>query len=149
MKLWRSSLFFTPHVLLLVIVGCGGGGSGFNANDVTVSVAPPTATVVAGGQVTLQGTVNGACSSCSEPLTWSISELKTNGASGAQCNWQGSTLPAGPCPDGTIEGADNPPFHTVIFHAPNTSGTVHVVAEWTQLSDPPTIKDGTAVITIP
>jgi hypothetical protein len=146
----RDFLSVVPLVLLIVISGCGSGGDQFNANAVTVSVAPPSATVAAGGQATLQATVSGCGSSCPSPaLTWSIAELQTNGASGAQCNWQNTTPPPGPCPDGTIEGADTAPFQAVTFHAPSNSGTIHVVAQWTNLSNPPTTKTGTAVITVP
>ena len=143
-----SCLLVASLILLIVVTGCGGGSSGFNATNVNVSIAPLAPTVAEGGQVTLQATVTGACSGCSPALTWSIAELRTNGASGAQCNWQGPTPPAGPCPDGTIEGAGTPPFDTVTFHAPSNPGTFHVIAEWSLL-DPPTIKDGTATITVP
>jgi hypothetical protein len=135
-------------VLLLVIAGCGGGG--FNENKVTVSVSPAAATVAASGQVTLQATVRGLCSSCAPLVTWSIVELQTNGASGSQCNWQGTTPPAGACPDGTIQGADATPVAlTVTYHAPSASGTFHVTAEWCDcLANPPVVKDGTAAITV-
>ena len=135
-------------LLIVVITGCGGGGHSVNYNNVTVTVAPATVTIPANGQVTLQATVTGTGTSANA-LTWSIAELQTNGASGAQCNWQGSTPPTGPCPDGTIQGADTAPFLAVTYHAPNTSGGLfHVIAEWSTISAPIIIKDGTSVITV-
>ena len=129
-------------VLLIVIAGCG-GGSGINLNNVTVTVSPAAVTIPANGQVTLQAMVTGSPGS---PFAqWTIAELKTNGASGAQCNWLGTTPPAGPCPDGTIQGADAPPALTVTYHAPSTSGTFHIIADW---STEMITKDGTSVITV-
>ena len=91
-----------------------------NANNVTVSVAPSSATVSAGGQVTLQATLNGCASACPSPgFTWAISELQANGASGSQCNWD-TTPPPGPCPDGTIEVSA--PFTTATFMLRTTRG---------------------------
>jgi hypothetical protein len=143
----RNLFFVAALVFLIVITGCGGGG--FNENKVTVSVSPAANTVTASGQVTLQPAVHGVCSSCAPLVTWSIVELKANGASGSQCNWQGTTPPAGPCPDGTIQGADAPPALTVTYHAPSASGTFHVTAEWCDcLGNPPVVKDGTAGITV-
>lgn len=144
----RNCLLAASLILLIVVSGCGGSSSGFDPNNVTVSISPPTATVAEGGQVTLQATVSG-CSSCAPAVTWSIRELQTNGASGAQCNWQSPTPPAGPCPDGTIEEGGTPPFVTVTFHAPSSPGTIHIIAEWTLASNPPVTKDGTAAITTP
>jgi hypothetical protein len=130
-------------VLLIVIAGCGGGGSSFDPNNVTVTVSPPAVTIPASGQVTLQATVKG--SPAAPALTWSIAELQTNGASGSQCNWSGATPPAGPCPDGTIQGADAS-SPTVTYLAPTTSGTFHVVAQANVSLT--LVKDGTAVITV-
>jgi len=140
-----APLFVTPFVLLIVIAGCG-GGSGTNFNNVTVTVSPATATVPGGGQVTLQAKVTGV--SGTPALTWTITELQTNGASGAQCNWLGTTPPAGPCLDGTIQGADASPYTPVTYQAPNTSGTFHVVAQWSTAFSPVIIKNGMAVITV-
>ncbi len=132
-------------VLLIVIAGCG-GGSGFDFNKVTVTVSPAAVTIPASGQVTLQATVTG---SPGGPFAnWKIAELTINGASGFQCNWLGTTPPAGPCPDGTIQGADAPPALTVTYHAPSTSGTFHVIAEWSTGFNSGIIKDGTSVITV-
>ena len=91
----RHSLFVTSLVLLIVIAACGGGG--FNENNLTVTVSPAAATVAESGQVTLQAKVTGVPGT--PALTWTVTELQTNGASGAQCNWLGTTPPAGPCPD--------------------------------------------------
>jgi hypothetical protein len=55
----------------------------------------------------------------------------------------------GPCLDGTIKGADAPPALTVTYLAPSTSGTFHVVAAFDFISNPPIMKTGTAVITVP
>jgi hypothetical protein len=152
---WCRALFFiAPLVLLIVIAGCGGGGGGgFDPNKVTVTVSPAATTVAAGGQVTLHATVAGCVNpSCIPSVQWSIAEIQTNGRSGAQCNWEGTTPPMpvdGPCLDGTIQGADNPLALTVTYLAPSTSGTFHVVAEWELISNPPIIKTGTAAITVP
>jgi hypothetical protein len=131
-----------PLILLVAMAGCGGGSS-FDPNNVTVTVSPPAATIPASGQVTLQATVKG--SPAAPALTWSIAELQTNGASGSQCNWSGATPPAGPCPDGTIQGADASSL-TVTYLAPSTSGTFHVVAQANVSLT--LVKDGTAVITV-
>jgi hypothetical protein len=133
-------------VLLVVIAGCGGGaGGGFDPNNVTVIVSPAAVTIPTSDQVVLQATVNGFPSGTSAPMNWTIAELKANGASGAQCNWQDTTPPAGPCPDGTIQGADASSL-TVTYHAPSTSGTFHVVAESNVSLT--MVKDGTSVITV-
>jgi hypothetical protein len=130
-------------VLLIVIAGCGGGGSSFDPNNVTVTVSPSAVTIPAGGQVTLQATVKG--SPAAPAVNWIIAELQTNGASGSQCNWSGTTPPAGPCPDGTIQGADANSL-TVTYLAPSTSGTFHVTAQANVSLT--LVKDGTAVITV-
>ena len=131
---------------LMLMAGCGGGASGSNPNNVTVAVSPMSATIPASGEVTLQATVKGSAGAAS--AVWFIAELAVNGASGSQCNWSGATQPAGPCPDGTIEGADASAALTVKYHAPSTTGTFHVTAEWSTLFNPVVIKDGTAVITV-
>jgi hypothetical protein len=131
---------------LIVTAGCGGGASGPNANDVTVAVSPMSVTIPVSGQVTLQATVKGSPGAPS--ATWFIAELMTNGSSGSQCNWSGTTQPVGSCPDGTIEVADVSPSLTVKYHAPSTAGTFHVTAEWSTLFSPVVVKDGTAVITV-
>jgi hypothetical protein len=129
-------------VLLIVIAGCGGGSS-FDPNNVTVTVSPAAVTIPASGQVTLQATVKG--SPAAPAVNWIIAELQTNGASGSQCNWSGTTPPAGPCPDGTIQGADAKSL-TVTYLAPSTSGTFHVIAQANVSLT--LVKDGTAVITV-
>ncbi len=137
-------------ILFTVIADCG-GGSGFDPNNVTVTVSPAAVTIPASSQVTLQATVKGAA--IDAVSSWTIAELKIdpngnpNGTSGAQCNWLSTTPPAGPCPDGTIQGADAPPALTVTYHAPSTSGTFHVVAEWFTIN-PVITKDATSVITV-
>jgi hypothetical protein len=129
-------------VLLIVLAGCGGGSS-VAPNNVTVTVAPSAVTIPANGQVTLQATVKG--SPAAPALNWTIAELQTNGASGAQCNWSGTTTPVGPCPDGTIQGADASSL-TVTYFAPSTSGMFHVIAQ--DSVSLTLVKDGTAVITV-
>ncbi len=130
-------------VLLIATTGCG--SSGFNPNNVTVTVSPMSVTIPSSGQVTLQATVKGAPAPFAN---WSIVELAVNGASGAQCNWSGTTQPVGPCPDGTIEGADASTALTVKYHAPGTPGTFHVKAEWSTAFTPVVVKDATSVITV-
>ena len=141
MKLSSGSL-----VLLLFIAGCGGGG-GTVSSSVTVTVSPATVTIPISDQVTLQATVKGTSNDANPSLNWSIDELKTNGASGAQCNWLDATPPAGPCPDGTIQGADAN-SSTVTYHAPSSAGTFHITAEIIVSLSPPVLKDGTSVITV-
>ena len=133
-------------ISLIAIAACGGGANGSNPNNVTVAVSPMSVTIPASGEVTLQATIKGSPGAPS--ATWFIAELAINGASGAQCNWSGSTQPAGPCPDGTIEIADASSSLTVKYHAPSTAGTFHVTAEWSTLFNPVVVKDGTAVITV-
>ena len=118
------AFYVASLVLLIVMTGCD-RGSGFDPNKVTVTVSPPAVTIPASGQVTLQATVKGA--PISAVSSWTIAELKTNGASGAQCNWVGTT-PPGPCPDGMIQGADAGSL-TVTYHAPSAPGTFHVIAD--------------------
>ncbi len=118
----RHSLFVTSLVLLIVIAACGGGG--FNENNLTVTVSPAAATVAESGQVTLQATIHGNCPGCTTLLFWSIAE-----ADGSQCNWN-TTPPPGPCPDGTLQGVAGGNSGTATYHAPSTSGTFHVIAEW-------------------
>ncbi len=114
------------------------------SSNVTVTVSPATVTIATSDQVTLQATVKGIDANPS--LTWTIDELKTNGASGSQCNWV-STPPAGPCPDGTIQGtAAN--SSTVTYHSPSSAGTFHITAETIVSLSPPVLKDGTSVITV-
>src|SRR6266567_2640494 len=126
---------------MIVIAGCeGGGGSGVDFNNVTVTVSPPAVTIAASGQVTLQATVNGTGTS-TNALTWSIAEQTTN------CYWL-DTPPTGPCPDGTIQQVTAGNFQTVTYHAPSSSGTFQVIAEWSTAFNPVIIKDGTSVITV-
>jgi hypothetical protein len=141
MKLSSGSL-----VLLLFIAGCGGGG-GTLSSSVTVTVSPATVAIPTSDQVTLQATVKGTSNDANPSLNWSIDELKTNGASGAQCNWLDTTPPAGLCPDGTIQGADAS-SSTVTYHAPSSAGTFHITAETIVSLSPPVLKDGTSVITV-
>jgi len=139
-KLYRS-LFRTLRVgslVPLIIPGCG-GGSGFDPNNVTVTVSPAAVTIPASSQVTLQAMVKGTGSSDSA-LTWSIAEQTIN------CYWL-DTPPAGPCPDGTIQQEAIGSSSTVTYHAPGTSGTFHVTAEWSLLG-PSVIKHGTSVVTV-
>ena len=144
MNLYRA-FYVLSHVLLVAMAGCGGGSS-VDPNNVTVTVSPSAVTIPASGQVILQATVKG--SPGAPGLTWRIAELQTNGASGAQCNWQGTTPPTpvgGPCLDGTIQGADASSL-TVTYLAPSTSGTFHVIAQANVSLT--LVKDGTAVITV-
>jgi hypothetical protein len=130
--------------LLMVIAGCSTGG--FNPNNVTVTVAPATATVAENGQVALQATVQGECAGCTPFYNWLISE---NG--GADCTWV-DTPPAVPCPGGTLQQPTSASGPTVTYIAPSTSGTYHVIGQslyYSNLSGPPTTtKQGTSVITV-
>jgi hypothetical protein len=140
MNLFRA-LCLGSLVLPIVIAGCGGSSS-FDPNNVTVAVSPSAVTIPASGQVTLRATVK---SPAAPALNWIIAELQANGASGTQCNWSGTTPPAGPCPEGTIQGADASSL-TVTYLAPSTSGTFHVIAQDNVSFT--SVKDGTAVITV-
>jgi len=131
--------------LVLLIAGTDCGSSEFKPNNVAVTVSPMSVTIPSSSQVTLQATVTGAPAPFAN---WTIAELAINGASGAQCNWSGTTQPVGPCPDGTIEGADASPALTVKYHAPSTAGTFHVTAEWSTAFTPVVVKDATSVITV-
>jgi hypothetical protein len=74
----------------------------------------------------LQATVNGFCSTCTPEIVWSVTENN-----GIGCTWGDvNSPPAGPCPGGTIQGqgTGGPSSLTVIYFAPNTSGTFHVSA---------------------
>ena len=130
-------------VLLIILTGCGGGTGGFDPNKVTVAISPSAVTIQADGQVTLQATVKG--SPAAPGVLWTIAELKTNGASGAQCNWSGMTPPTEPCPDGSIRGADAGSL-TVTYLAPSAAGTFHVVAQ--DNVSLTVVKEGTTVITV-
>jgi len=127
--------------LLIVVVSCG-TSSQSNLNNVVVSVAPTTATVAAGGQVSLTATVTGLAGS--PTLIWIIAEQQA----GTNCNWTGSTPPAGPCPDGTIQGTDVPSALTVTYHSPGTPGTFHVTAQWSTVFTPVIVKTATSTITV-
>lgn len=141
-----SKLSCGSFALLVFIVGCGGGG-GMLSSNVSVTVAPAAVTIPTNDQVTLLATVRGTSNDTHPALNWTIAELKTNGASGAQCNWQNTTPPSGPCPDGTIQGADANSL-TVTYHAPSSAGTFHVTAETIVSLSPAVLKDGTSVITV-
>lgn len=131
-------------ILLVIIPGCGGGG-GFDANKVSVAVSPSAATIPTSDQVTLKATVSGLCSTCVSAINqWSITENN-----GTPCTWF-DTPPFGPCPAGTIQATANGPTSTltVTYHAPSTSGTFHVIAEWCICFGSAITKDGTSVITV-
>jgi hypothetical protein len=130
-------------IIIITIAGCGAAG-GFNPNNVTVTLAPEAATVAANGQVTLQTTVTGLCSTCSTAsIFWSITE---NGD--ASCGWV-DTPPAGPCPAGTIQltGADPGNSQTATYYVPSTAGSYHVVADALIAFGSPT-KEATSVVTV-
>jgi hypothetical protein len=133
--------------VLMVAAGCG-SGSGFNPNNVTVTVAPPTAATSTNGQVALQATVKGDVSP-GLVLSWSIAE---NTSMTTTCFWNmGTTTPTGPCPGGTIEvpASDFGDYLTVTYFAPSTAGTYHVTAEWCLCGFGTTvIKTGSSVITV-
>ncbi len=146
----RAPLLVESLALLIVITGCGGGYSQSDRlNKVTVTVSPAGAvTIPPGGEVTLHAMVTGS-SRHSVALFGASPDYQTNGASGARCNWSDTTPPAGPCPDGTIQGEDTSPLSvTVTYHAPSTSGTFHVIAEWSTAFTPAVVRDGTSVITV-
>lgn len=145
MNLFRA-LYVGALISLMLTAGCGSGANGSNPNNVTVAVSPMSVTIPASGEVTLQATVKGSPGAPS--AVWFIAELAVNGASGSQCNWSGTTQPAGPCPDGTIEIVDVSSSLTVKYHAPSTAGTFHVTAQWSTAFNPVVVKNGTAVITV-
>jgi hypothetical protein len=123
-------------ILLIVAVGCG--GAGYNGNNVTVSVSPPTAAVSENGQVPLQATVNGLCPTCAPSIyLWYIAENN----SGGLCT---NTPPIPQCPAGVIQESGFPTL-TATYTAPSTAGTYHVIAEWSVGS---VNKTGTSVVTV-
>ena len=140
------ALFVASLVLLMVIAGCGTGG-GYNPNNVTVTVSPAAVTIPANGQVTLQATVNGLCSTCTSSIQyWSIAEDPDNSVN---CTW--STMPpTGPCPGGTIQQIPGglSSSLTVTYYAPSTPGTFQVSAAWCICFTPAIIKQGMSVITV-
>jgi hypothetical protein len=143
---WYRALYLGALISLMLTASCGGGASGANPNNVTVAVSPMSVTIPVSGEVTLQATVKGSPGAPS--VVWFIAELAVNGASGAQCNWSGTTQPAGPCPDGTIEDADASSSLTVKYHAPSSAGTFHVTAQWSTAFIPVVVKNGIGVITV-
>jgi hypothetical protein len=93
----------------------------------------------------LQATITGLCSTCSPSInTWTISE----DTSGGGCVWS-NTPPTVPCPSGTIQLVVPGNFLTATYHAPSTSGTFHVVAEWCICFGSSITKDGKSTITVP
>ena len=137
-------------VLLIAIAGCGSGASGigFNPNNVTVSVSPPTAAILTNGQVPLQATVQGLSSGYISSISfWIVAENPP----GAECATFVGIVPPGPCPAGTVQLADGSEL-TVTYFAPSTPGTYHLSAQWDyspNFNGPPSvIKIGTSVITV-
>ena len=141
----RRAYLLTVLGLLSVFPACG-GSSNTNFNNVVLTVSPSAATTTTGQQVSLKATITGVPGT--PALSWSIVELQTGGASGAQCNWAGSTPPAGPCPDGTIQGADVPPNTNVTYNAPGTTGTFHIQVQWSTAFTPVITKTATATVTV-
>jgi hypothetical protein len=130
-------------ISLMVSAGCGAGG--FNPNNVTVTVSPPTATIPESGQVALQAKVNGECAGCVPFYNWLISEND-----GAECTFE-DTPPIGPCPGGTLQQATGISGPTVTYIAPGAPGTFHVVGQslyYNSLGPASVIKQGTSVITV-
>jgi hypothetical protein len=150
----RLGLFLASIALLLPTVACGGGG--WDPNNVVVTLSPASATVASGAQISLQATVTGLPSDGGNPaLTWAIVELQSAGSTGAQCNWRGSSTPQAPsCPDGTIELpmptdlAKGPNTTTAIYHASGSTGTFHVIVNWSTGFTPAITKSATSTITV-
>jgi hypothetical protein len=137
---------------MLIATGCGetNKDKGF-ANNVTVSISPATVSIAASSQVTLQAMVSGLCSGCaSDIFAWSISEDATEG--GSACDWFDTPPVLYSCPAGTIQQTEGTPSGstlTVMYHAPSTPGTYHVVAEWCDCVFTPVVKKtGTSVISV-
>jgi hypothetical protein len=142
--------------LVMVLVSCG-SGQGYDPKNVTVTVSPATGSVASHGEISLQATVNGLCSSCAPSInSWGIRENAGPGDSdGSSCDWftqNGPPIPA--CPDGTIEETSGSLSNTlkVTYHAPGTPGTYHIVAEWFVpsglLGSSGSTKNGTSAITV-
>jgi hypothetical protein len=141
------ALYAASLVLLVVIVGCGSGE--FNPNNVTVTVSPAAISLPANGQALLQATASHGCDGCDgcEPfISWDISENN-----GANCT-RTDTLPAEPCPGGTIQGATGYDALLVTYFAPSTPGTFHVNADdlfFSNFFGPATTTiEGTSVVTV-
>jgi hypothetical protein len=150
MKIHTCQALFLGSLILLAsgAGGCGGKG-GYNANDVTVTVAPAAKTLSPNGQVALLATVNNFCPECVPEIDWSVAENNS-----VPCLWGNpQSPPAGPCPGGTIQGqgAQGPLSPSVIYFAPSAGGTFHVIASQIVglTSGGQTISvTGTAVITV-
>jgi len=154
----KSRSLFLALVSALVVALMGCGSSSWNANDVTVTVSPGTATTAANGTVALQAAVSGDCSGCVPSVGWFITEDEgPSDPDGSACNWfTNNGPPNASCPGGTIEetagGLSN--SSAVKYHGPATAGTYHVTAEWSLGGGlfgnlPPLVtKQATAVITV-
>jgi hypothetical protein len=128
-------------LMLFGFSGCGGGG--FDPQKVTVAVSPASDTIPVGGTLALTATIKGLCSTCAPAINeWTVTENN-----GGTCNWF-DTPPIEPCPGGTIEETTGGGFLTVTYHAPATSGTYHIVAEWCICFGSSITQDGTAVVTV-
>ena len=134
----RWTLGVVSLLLTFICIGCGGR---YNANDVTVSISPATATVPENGQMAFNATVNHFCEGCVPQLNWFISE-----DSGASCTWT-ETPPTESCPAGTVQVSEMLGSLTATYFAPSGSGTFHLVASQSVGFNGP-YKQGTSVITV-
>ena len=138
--------------LLFAITGCGGNGLP-PANSVTVTVTPSSATVATNGSLTLQGSGSGFAPQpdVAPPLVlWGIQE-SSNTVPVSGCGLLPSQTPdLTLCPYGYVIQPDVTTFpSTVVYHAPTTPGTYHVVFTATQSVMYSSLqKSATATITV-
>jgi hypothetical protein len=108
------------------VVNCGSGLP--HSNQVTASVTPASASVTAGGSVTLKGDAVGF--TASPIVSWWIQEAKASG--GDDCGYL-TLPPTSSCEWGYVVFGTVTQFPSqATYYAPSTPGTYHVVFEATQ-----------------
>ena len=116
-----------------------------HSGDVTVTVAPATATVAAGGNVVLEGNATGFTRS--PIVVWRVQEAQATG--GDDCGYL-NPPPASPCQFGYVIFGSVTQFpSSATYYAPSTPGTYHVIFEATQNTTFDYLtKTATAAITV-
>ena len=130
------SVFVWLPLICFHMMGCGNNGLP-PANTVTVTVTPQTASVVAGGTVTLQGGGSGFAQPpevAPPTVLWGIQE-SSNLVPMSECGELPTQNPDfTQCPYGYVVYPDVGIFpSTAVYHAPPTPGVYHVVFTATQM----------------